>query len=335
MTSVNDLLAPVSDASPAGEDLAYDGERQAIEQAFERAGQGDTDIDWRETVSLIEDQSRRTKDVWLAVYLARAGARLGRLETVETGCAMLAGLFERYWDSVHPTLEDYGLPGRRGPCESLTRIGEFLGPLRRTTLVEHPRLGSYAGADFERFASEGEGAEGYGLFRAALADTPVETLSAAIARLDSIRDCVLRADVVLTGHAAALGDTGTNFQTTYDALAAIRRAVSPYTGVAESAAAADGTADPAATATTLAEVAVATVPGRIDNREGVLRAIDAIADYYGRREPSSPVPVALIRVKGWVTMDFMAILKDIAPSSIADVGTVLLARVEDSGSSTW
>ena len=335
MTDVEDLLAPVSDESPAGEDLAYDGERQAIEEAFELAGQGSTDIDWRVTVAQIEEQSRRTKDVWLAVYLARAGARLGQLETVETGCAMLAGLFERYWESVHPTLEDYGLPGRRGPCESLTRIGEFLGPLRRTTLVEHPRLGSYSGADFERFAGEGESAEGYGLFRAALADTPVGSLSAAIARLDSIRDCVLRADVALTRHAAALGDTGTNFQTTYDAIAAMRRAVLPYTGSGEPAEDPEDAPEAAAGGVPATQSGVGTASGRIENREGVLRAIDAIADYYGRREPSSPVPVALARVKGWVTMDFMAILKDIAPSSVADVGTVLLARVEDSGGSTW
>ena len=109
------LLAPVSEESPAGEDLSYDGERQLIEQAFDVPADDPEQPDWRDTIKLIAAQSERTKDVWLAIYLARAGARQGRLETIEAGCQMLAGLFERYWDSVHPTLDELGFQGRKGP----------------------------------------------------------------------------------------------------------------------------------------------------------------------------------------------------------------------------
>ena len=331
--TLEELLAPVSADAPAGEDLSYDGERQEIEQAFELASQGGTDIDWRETIRLIEGQSRRTKDVWLAVYLARAGARLGKLETVEAGCAMLAGLFARYWAEVHPTIEDYGLQGRKGPCESLTRIGEFLGPLRRTVLVEHSRLGSFTGEDFERFADQGDAAEGYGLFRAVLNDTPVETLAGAVARLDAIRDAIGEADAVLTAQAAAVGDTGTNFTPTYEAIALIRGALAPHAGldIAEGGEPADAGID------VVHAEPRSGAPGRVDSRDDVVRAIDAIADYYQRREPSSPVPVALRRVRGWVAMDFMAILRDIAPNSLTDVGTVLLARPDEQagGISNW
>lgn len=331
--SVDELLAPVSDEDPAGADLSYDGERQRIEGAFELAAQGGDaadEVDWRETVGLIEDQSRRTKDVWLAVYLARAGARRGDLATVERGCAMLAGLFERYWQSAHPSLDDYGLPGRKAPCESLTRIGEFLGPLRRAVLIEHPRLGSYSGEAFERFARDGDAADGYGLFRAALADTPVETVQAAIERLDGVRDAVKRADAVLTLQADAAGETGTNFQPTYEAVEAIRRALVPFAGIKAEPEDAPGAAEAGSPEGAGAGTGA---PKRVESREDVARALDAITDYYRRREPSSPIPVALARVKTWIAMDFMAILKDIAPGSVADAGTVLLARAEEEGGS--
>lgn len=331
MTTLEELLAPVDGDAPAGADLAYDGERQLIEQAFDAAGQGDADVDWRETVRLIEDQSRRTKDVWLAVYLARGGARLGRLDMVETGCRMLAGLFERFWGDVHPTLEEYGLQGRKGPCESLTRIGEFLGPLRRTVLIEHPRLGSYSGEDFERFARDGDGAEGYGLFRAALADTPGDLLETVIGRLDAIRGAIGEADAILTERAAAVGETGTNFEATYAAITAIRRSIAPHLGVDEDAAdAADGDAP--------AEGEVSrqsSAHGRVETREDVVRTLDRVIDYYERREPSSPIPLALRRVKGWTTMDFMAILKDISPGGVGDAGSVLLTRAVEESSSSW
>ncbi|SFO46401.1 type VI secretion system protein TssA [Sphingomonas sp. OK281] len=333
--TVEDLLEPVSDDAPAGADLSYDAERQRIEEAFEVASVADDvseTVDWRDTVGLIEAQSRRTKDVWLAVYLARAGTKTGSLETVETGCAMLAGLFDRYWDSVHPTLDEYGIQGRKGPCESLTRIAEFLGPLQRTVLVTHPRLGSYSGEDFARFARDGDSAEGYGLFRAALNDTPLDVLEAVLGRLDGIEASIRRADSVLTREAAAVDQTGTNFTPTFEALAAIRRAVAPHAGVDEPivADAAEIATDDVGAPSTKGGGA-----GRVESREDVMRALDAISDYYQRREPSSPIPVALRRVRGWIGMDFMAIIKDIAPNSVADAGTVLLARVDEGGASSW
>ncbi|RMB35578.1 type VI secretion system protein ImpA [Sphingomonas sp. PP-F2F-G114-C0414] len=333
--TVEDLLEPVSADAPAGEDLSYDAERQRIEEAFEVASLAadvSEAVDWRETIALIEAQSRRTKDVWLAVYLARAGTRTGSLEIVETGCAMLAGLFDRYWDSVHPTLDEYGIQGRKGPCESLTRIAEFLGPLQRTVLLTHPRLGSYSGDDFARFARDGDAAEGYGLFRAALNDTPLDVLETVLGRLDQIEASLRQADAILTREAAAADETGTNFAPTFEVLSAIRRAVAPHAGV-EVEAVADRMEEPASDIE--APPSKGTAVGRVDSREDVMRALDAISDYYQRREPSSPIPVALRRVRGWIGLDFMAIIKDIAPNSVADAGTVLLTRVEEDGATNW
>lgn len=328
---VEALLAPVSDDAPAGEDLSYDTERQVIESAFEAPVEGEDGPDLRETVRLIEAQSARTKDVWLAIYLARAGVKLGQLETATAGAQMLAGLFERYWDNVHPTLDEYGFQGRKGPCESLTRIAEFLGPLRRTILVEHPRLGRYSAEDFERFASQGDGAEGYGMFRAALADTPVETVHAAIDQLDQMRDAIRRADGVLTENAD--DDTGTNFQPTYETIEAMRRALAPFAGIevepVETQDAGAGSSDAPQ------DGGGPRIAGRVDSRDDVLKALDAIADYYQRREPGSPVPVALRRARTWVTMDFMSIMEDIVPNGIGEARTVLVSQREEQNSSGY
>ncbi|WP_326523451.1 type VI secretion system protein TssA [Sphingomonas sp.] len=330
---VEALLASVSDESPAGEDLSYDAERQVIESAFESTAE-EEGVDLRDTLRLIEAQSARTKDVWLAIYLTRGGARLGRLDVALAGTQMLAGLFERYWDSVHPTLDEYGFQGRKGPCESLTRIGEFLGPLRRTILVEHPRLGRYSAEDFERFATEGDAADGYGMFRAAMDDTPTETVATAIDQLDQMRDAIRRADAVLTENAE--GDTATNFQTTYEAINTIRRALAPYAGLAPEAAVAADEAENGGSADMVDGGGGSGGPriaGRVDSREDVLKAFDAIADYYLRREPNSPVPVALRRARSWVTMDFMTIMEDIVPNGIGEARTVLLSREEQNSSS--
>jgi len=320
------LLAPVSEDSPAGEDLSYDGERQIIEQSFDVPADAAEQPDWRETVKLIAAQSERTKDVWLAIYLARAGARQGRLETIEAGCQMLAGLFEQYWDSVHPTLDELGFQGRKGPCESLTKISEFLGPLKRTVLIEHARLGSYSGADLERFAAEGESADGYGMFRAAIAEADIAELQTAIDRLDSIRDGIRRADAVLTANAD--GDTGTNFQTTYETIEAIRSALAPYAGItAEGAGDSDDDGEGFA-GSGQSGGGGPRIAGRVDSRDDVVTALEAIGDYYRRREPSSPILALIQRARAWVSMDFMAVLEDIAPDSTADAKRVLMTKAE-------
>ena len=113
---------------------------------------------------------------------------------IVTGARYLAGLLERYWENVHPQLEEYGFQGRKGPCESLARRGEFLIPMERTVLLEHPRLGRFTGADFERFRSGAEGEDGYGLFRAALEDTSEEDLTAIAGKLEAIEEAMRRID---------------------------------------------------------------------------------------------------------------------------------------------
>jgi len=322
------LLTPVSEEAPGGEDLSYDPERVEIEQAFERSVSVDitgeaeaaSNVDWRRVVGLIEAQSARTKDMWLAVYLCRAGARSGDFDLVVTGAAFVAGLCEGFWETMHPALDEYGFQGRKGPCESLSRVGEFLGPLRNATLLAHPRLGRFSGADFERFRAGGEGEDGYGAFRGALSETPDEVLVEIGGKFDAIVASIRAADAILT--AKAEGDTGPNFQATYATLAEIKRAVLSFSA-----------APPAETAGPQSDGSESSggdsgprLSGAVNTREDVLKALDAIADYYRRREPTSPVPVVLQRAREWVNLDFLSVLEDIAPGSMEEARKVLTSQ---------
>lgn len=331
------LLAPVSDDKPVGEDLSYDSERQEIEAAFETSAAGGSanegDIDWRSIVSLIEKQSARTKDIWLAVYLMRAGARMSQIEVVERGAQFLSGLVGTYWDTVHPQLDEYGFQGRKTPCESLTRIGEFLGPLKNIVLIRHPRLGQYSSADIERFAIGGDSEDGYGMFRAAIQEMPVEDIEAVVAQLDAIVSAIQAADAIMTANAGS--ETSVNFKPTYDALKGVRSGLAGFTpsgsGEGEEMAA-DGDVEGGASYAGGSGGGGRSAPGSIESREDVIRAMDAIGDYYRRREPASPVPLALKRARDWVTLDFLAVLEDIAPNSMAEARNVLMSRPKDGSS---
>lgn len=322
---VEALIAPVSDEIPAGPDLSYDPVRQTIEAAFEKSVSDDSadsvEADWDGTISLILEQAAATRDVWLPVYLMRAGAKTGRLETVESGAQLLAGLVETLWDTAHPQLEDYGFQGRKAPCESLTRIGEFLAPLRGVILIEHPRLGRYSGADFDRFRDNGESEDGYGMFRALLQETGDEQLQEVIDRLAGISDAVRRTDAVLTANAG--DDTGTNFQTTYEAVELIRKSVASFMKVPTIAATNDGEGSNGNESAGSTGASPADYSGSVNSRDDVIRALDAIAAYYKNKEPGSPVPFALRRARDWVSLDFLSVLEDIAPNSLDEAKRVL------------
>jgi type VI secretion system protein ImpA len=324
---VEELLAPVSEESPTGADLSYEASRQEIEQFFERGDGEDGDaVDWRDAVQKILAENKQTKDVWLAVYLMRAGANLGDLDAVVSGAQMLAGLLERYWDSVHPSIEEYGFLGRKGPCESLTTIPQFLRPLRRIRIIEHPRLGTFTGEDLERFAREGDGAEGFGMFKAASQEASQEELQAKVDSLDHLREAIRRIDAALMENAG--DDGGTNFQPTYEAIEELRQAIIPLAGIESQSPEAPETE----AAANSAPAEGPKIAGRVDSREDVIRALEAIAEYYSRREPGSPIPVALRRIGKWVNMDFMAVLADIAPNSVSEAGQVLLTRPAENSS---
>lgn len=323
------ILAPISEEQPSGEDLSYDNERTELEQAFESSESGDdgdgAEKDWRAILKLIENQFARTKDVWLAVYLARAGAASGSLETVDLGVQALAGLFEGYWDTVHPQLEELGVPGRKAPCDALSNRRSFLAPLERTVLLQHPRLGRFTGADFERFRSEGAAAEGYGLFRAALDELGVEALGPAVERLESIEEGLRRADRAFT--AGAEGEETPNYAPVYAVLSQIKAALRSFLpGESDGAEAEgdDGYAEGGGGSG--GGGAKRSVSGGVNSRDDVIRALDMIGAYYRANEPSHPLPLMLERAKGWVTMDFYTLMKDLAPDGLDQMERVLKQR---------
>jgi type VI secretion system protein ImpA len=69
--------------------------------------------------------------------------------------------------------------------------------------------------------------------------------------------------------------------------------------------------------------------GGVNSRDDVIRAIDAIVDYYKSREPGSPIPVLMKRAKHWVSMDFLEVLDDLVPESMAAAKQVLVSKLDE------
>jgi type VI secretion system protein ImpA len=68
--------------------------------------------------------------------------------------------------------------------------------------------------------------------------------------------------------------------------------------------------------------APAGVPGQVRSRDDAIRSLDAVAEYFRRSEPSSPVPMFVDRAKRLIARDFLEVLAELAPDSLAEVKKV-------------
>ncbi|MDQ1921789.1 type VI secretion system protein TssA [Massilia pseudoviolaceinigra] len=156
MFAAEQLLNPIRADQPAGEDLAFSPELDAITLARKfddpslDQGEWVTDIkeaDWDFVVTrcaaLLEQKS---KDLRLGVWLAEAAAKKHQLRGLGESFRVLAGLIEQYWDrGLYPEAEDDDHDQRIGNLSWI--LGRTPALLREMRITEGTR--GYTLVDFE------------------------------------------------------------------------------------------------------------------------------------------------------------------------------------------
>ncbi len=117
-------LAPISEAAPAGKNLAYDPRFDAIREA--RRAEDDTNqgdwkretkvADWDEVIALGETcLCRETKDLQIAAWVTEALTHRHQFAGLRDGLRLMHGIQERFWGSYYPEVDDGDLESRHGP----------------------------------------------------------------------------------------------------------------------------------------------------------------------------------------------------------------------------
>lgn len=115
------LLQPISEENPAGESLRYSGIYDEIAEA-RRADDGLNQGDWK-TEQKIADYpkvidlgvnalSTQSKDLQIAVWLTEALSRRHGFAGFRDALRLLAGLHERFWDTLFPEIDDGDMEAR-------------------------------------------------------------------------------------------------------------------------------------------------------------------------------------------------------------------------------
>jgi len=318
------LLSPLAGAAPCGPDLEYDPAFLAMQEAG--AGKpeqqyGDTVIpaqepDWPAVHEQALQLAARTRDLRVAVWLTRSGARIAGLAGAVRGLQLVQGLLERHWEHLHPQLD---ASDRDDPT---ARVNALLPLL-------HPAAGL---ADLRAASLTGQ--------RGALT---VRDLELALGRVDAEPgEPVPTEEGVLQGVAAAIAQNPALAQSLQDGLAAVqaiaegldRRLASTQgldfaplkkllqcAAVAGRRAAGAGTAGaqvPAVVAMP-ATIVVQSGLGPIATREDAIRALERACEWIERNEPSNPAPLLIRRSQRLLNRNFIDIVRELLPEGLEQI----------------
>jgi type VI secretion system protein ImpA len=140
----DDLLNPVSDSSPAGENLRYAPIYDKIKEARREdddAPQGEwtrtrKTAEWPIVIKLCgEAIATKSKDLQLAVWLTEALLKKEGFSGLREGLTVINGLLDAFWDTCFPELEDGDAELRAVPLDWLG--GRFDATLRSTPITRN------------------------------------------------------------------------------------------------------------------------------------------------------------------------------------------------------
>lgn len=349
-----DLLSPITDTQPCGEDLSFSPEFDAIQELRREddptLDQGEwitalKTADWPGVVTACERLlCERTKDLRLLAWRTEALARTDGYAGLAQGLADTVQICERYWDDVHPLPDGDDGEQRAGTLRWLLAQVQKLAPRLPVTASA---AGRFSLADFQEarqlqqaLERHPEQAAGLPPDKPALAqlmrardETAPELLREHLTALARARSHLDALQAVVDPR---LGDDAPTFvharQSLDDAHHAMQRLAQEAGALGDASAgtAIGGTPGAAAFVAPAAQVHAALEPGQggemaPHSRAQALQQLRLVADYFRRTEPHSPVALLVDKAARWGDMPLEAWLREVIkdPGSLAHLEELL------------
>ena len=337
---VEKLLSEISPDHPAGDDLEYDPAFMEMTRAA--AGKPEQEIggqvipgeppDWRDVKKRCLDLCARTRDLRVAVYLARALAHTDGLGGLAAGIVLNRGLIERMWDHVHPKLDpdDNNDPTLRvNTVAGLSDPDSTVRALRMLPLASSRRMGAYGLRDWEIATGAlpkpagVESVADQASIEAAFLDMDAAELEATANGAAAALEATDGLDTALSmavGAASSADLSGLRMTLKTIHVLLQQQLSRRGLGSGETAAAAGGASEGGMAAATTGVMPA--MSGPIQSREDVIRTLDQVCDWYAKYEPASPVPLLLQRAKRLVNKNFLEAVQDLTPSGVTEIQNI-------------
>lgn len=352
------LQSPVEGPHPCGEDLEYDPDFMALQQATtgKREQQFGTTIipaeppDWARVERIAKQLCSRTRDLRVLVPLTLAWTENRGLPGYVEGLQLVDAVLQKFWDDVHPRVTEDGFEDPLPRMNALAALAEAEG-LGRS--VRDARLLDDGGASMTLRQVEAlldssktdqiDYPGGIGRLRDAArraqekAAAPVVALREALELLQRIRETSERA--LGQSWAPDFSRLERSLRTVVQLLpeqsqADQAEAVPPHSPVgsddnAQLPSAANGTAESVGMGLRAARVKDI----EISSRDDVQVLLEKACQYLERTEPSHPSPMLIRRAQRLLDLNFFQIIEELVPEGLQKIES-LAGRPLNGGSGT-
>jgi type VI secretion system protein ImpA len=339
------LLVPISEAKPAGEDLRTDPsptspyyavkDARSANRAAERQmlvdGDDGTAPDWRPVLKNgSKALAEKAKDLEITAYLIEALVRQHGFAGLRDGFRLARELVERFWEGIYPLPDEDGLETRLAPLTGLNGQdgeGTLISPILRVPLTEGSSVGPFAcyhiqqalalsqvKDDNARAKRMQEGAVSLDMIQQAVAETPREFFAQLLPDLtqcqDELATLAHALDAKCGSHAPPTSNLRNALATCRDLLYQVAEAKLPREAEPEEAPpAAEAAADGVAAAAPRAGAVLSA--DAIQTRDDAFRLLLKVAEYFRRHEPQSVVSYALEQAVRWGRMALPDLLSEL------------------------
>ncbi len=345
-SQVEALLQPLEEEGPCGPDLTYERDFIELQRATEGVPEqisGDEvkpgePPDWQDVEQRAIAVLHRARDLRAAIALARAWLANEGMSGLAAGLDLVHRLTDTYWDAVHPRADEDGdLMLRFNSIGTLIDDAYMLLPLRLQPLVSSRQFGKFSLRDWRIATGKLKLPEGSeetpperSLIETAFEGADLEELQQDAEASHRALESVGALQKTIDANAPS---QGTSLQALQAELKEIVRLYDDMVGRRTGAEPAADDADSFDGSGGHSVGGGGGAPGQVRSRADVVRALDAVCNYYRDNEPSSPVPMLLTRAKRLVNMSFMEIVRDLTPSAVGEA-TIFSGNPDDGGSSS-
>jgi type VI secretion system protein ImpA len=323
------LLQPITEERPCGENLE-DTELLASFDAFRLFGQArpldapaernekripkpPESPEWVQIRDKALEALAKSKDLRLLAYLGTAALRTDGVPAFAETLSVASQWLETHWGQTYP-LVDEDVILRRNALNCFADPMAVVDGLRRVPLVRSRQHGTFRLRDIDiathqLLPGDGDAQVDENQVNAAFASMP-------LAELTELHDSVTSSVASLQKIDQTMRDAaGTEATPSFDLL-------TPQLARMGQVLRAQLASHPDSVAAGLPGAASdagdgVSIGGVVQSRQDAIRALDAVADFFRRTEPSSPIPMFLARAKRLVSKDFLEVLADIAPEAVA------------------
>ncbi|QNP49103.1 type VI secretion system protein TssA [Diaphorobacter aerolatus] len=327
-----DWTTPISADEPSGKNTEYDTKFAELETAAIATAEqqyGDTVIagkepDWQQTLRLAAELSAKTHDLRVLLLMTRALTRLHGLEGMRYGIASVNTVSGNFWESLHPQLvidEESDPQIRFSALSNFADIDGLASDIRQSVVLTSP-LGVFTVKDLERLLDQGS----LEINGVTITDAQLEQVVADVRRsadapmLDVPGKIVAEIEALQKLYAEKMGS---EYQPD---LAPLMRPLQKIavllhgqdrsfqqtgSGSGEQDGDGAGTADSGHSSGS----AVKGVGG-INSRRDAVRQLELVSRYLEINEPTNPAPFLIRRAMKLMEMNFMDILKEMAPEGL-------------------